>query len=1250
LICVLKPSLETGVELPKTQTEINNQFTLLTITRYLKKKHGYISSHSGLQSLPSPYKQHLKRLSQLAFVFLGKDKIVFSDNDVETDCPQCVGKWQGLGLLKTVKYSNPNDDSCTNSYNFLHFSIQEFLAAYYITLLDDKKQISVLKKCFWDAHYLTTGIIYTGLTKGNSFALQYFLSGNKSILASKLKGTNATIKQKTLCDKIKCLHLFQCFIEAGNDELVQQVGKYLLDNAIDLSNHALLQNDIYAFSFFLTRYANKTWNVLDLSKCHIRDQGLEIVSRVFSNCDRSKIEIKAVNLSANFLTSCSVKVIVNVVYSCKVQNLILCDNDINYEIFDDILFAISCNDNRPIKVHIEKTEGYISSFYINCKLNRMEMSNWRGSMKCSSNIYVWKTNLKASKITELCCPKVIACVQCSGNALNKASILKQSSNTSVNHAEYILETKNNLIAFNSDAKKIYHAVGGDFLMEDSNTVGINEGLIYWKTVDLYHCSIGDDDFGKLVNYLTNLKQEAHLYFDTFNISNCNLSILSVNTILEFLKNCIVKNLIICNNFIDNESLISLLSDEICANSKVHNFVNKVPLLIFNDFNHNTDSLPSYAITKYFVNCEIDDSVQENNFESTIVSYEVFFTNNGKEENLKAILSLSESVFIGINIVEMNISDKFIDEVLTNLQKKPRNHFSYILQSRTRFVAYGVKQRQITECLDSISLITTLELVKCELEISDFHALKRLCSRSSKQWDIINLSGCSIRDDGFEVLCSQIMSQKTEVYINSLNVSCNRLTSRSVPLLLQLLKHCVINNLIIFQNEISDHDFSQLLAVKYHSGDRFYNFIYEIPLLVIFTVQNTDVKVLNAFFMRHTCNSNTLQSIVVQNGKQSIKVFLVDEIVRQIYMTIVYSKNSILKVNVTKECDLETDIPILIAAFKLKSAIHSIDISKCNIGNNACGKLLNVIFTDNKLWYIKELNLSGNYLTLSCLDDIIQILRCCVIEHLILCENNIPDSKCKDIFFEKCLVNCIILNVVVGSPLVIINDSQLTVMPKSAKYSVTIIMANFHVDQYFTDLLDGLCEYHVDDYVIFLTQTKIMVDDIKKSLSLVCSIITSNTKVCIYEDNLTNEMVEKIVEHLPKEPFIKFILVSQTKFIAYNYGQQLITALKQLINHPSLTSLQVTNCELNPDHLQVIFSPSSYWWEVNFIDLSNCHIGDKTFALLTSYLPFKTHTRHIRILNISDNHLTSSILAITNIQKSTTYHNIIISLKPIDAAK
>jgi len=1026
--------------------------------------------------------------------------------------------------------------------------------------------------------------------------------------------------------------------------LAQHVGKCLSDNAIDLSNHALLQNDIYTFGFFLTRFCNKTWDLLDLSKCYIRDQGLEIIFRVFSNCNRSNVEIKAVNISSNHLSSSSVERIVNLVYDCKVKQLILYDNDIDYENFDDILFSICATNNRPITVHVEKSKGYISNFYINCKLNTKEISRWKGNMKCNCSMYIWKTNLKASDIIELYHSKVIVCVQSSKSAPNILSSLLGS--TGVNHAEYILEARNVLVAFNSDAKKLCHAIKDNFLKEDNFTIGMNQGLIEWKTVDLYHCSVGDDDFHQLVQYL---KPDINLYFDTFNISHCNLSRLSINTILEFLKNCIVKNLIISDNFIDNGTLISLLSEEICANSRIHNFVKKIPLLVFNDFNLNTDSFSSYAITKYFINCEIDGTVtvNENNFENTIISYEVFFSNNGMEKNLKLILSLTENTYISVNIVEMNISDKFIEEVLTNLQKKPRNHFSYMLHSHVRFMAYGVKQRGILiEGLNSVSMITTLELVKCELKISELHVLKNLFNRSSKRWDAINLSGCSIGDDGFEILCSQIISKKTEFYIKSLNMSCNHLTSRCIPAITELLKYCVINYLIILQNDIPDHDFSHLLAKKYHSGDNFNNFIYETPLVVIFTIQNTNEKVSNIFFIRHKCDSKTMQSML-QNGEESYKVFLVNKILRQIYMTIAYSRNSVLKVITTKESDAETDIQILITTFKLNFIIQSVDISKCDIDNAKCRKLLDVLFTDKRLWYIKELNLSGNQLTLPFLDDIFQSLRFCVIERLILCENNIPDSKCKEVFFEKCILNCTTQNVVVGSPLVIINNSQFTSMPNSAKYSVTIVMAKFCVEQSFTDLFNDLHEYPIDNYVIFLTQTKIMVNDIQKSLSLVCSNIPSNTKFCIYEANLTDEMVKRIVDNVPRENFIKLILVSRTKFFAYNCNPHLITSHSQLKSHLFLSSLQVINCQLSPDHLQMMFGPSSHWWKLNFIDLSNCHIGDKGFAILSSCLPFKTYTRHIKMLNISDNHpSSSSILAIITllchciIERLLTYGNSI----------
>ena len=75
LICIIKESLGSSTELPKTQTEINKQFTFVTIARYVKKNFNKILNTMPFQSLPMPYKEQFKNLSKLAFIFLGQDKM-----------------------------------------------------------------------------------------------------------------------------------------------------------------------------------------------------------------------------------------------------------------------------------------------------------------------------------------------------------------------------------------------------------------------------------------------------------------------------------------------------------------------------------------------------------------------------------------------------------------------------------------------------------------------------------------------------------------------------------------------------------------------------------------------------------------------------------------------------------------------------------------------------------------------------------------------------------------------------------------------------------------------------------------------------------------------------------------------------------------------------------------------------------------------------------------------------------------------
>jgi len=75
--------------------------------------------------------------------------------------------WSGLGLLKAIRFIN------TMSFHFLHFAIQEYLAAYHITSLSNNNQIKLLKRTFWEAHYYNTWIMYVEITGGEQFAWKH---------------------------------------------------------------------------------------------------------------------------------------------------------------------------------------------------------------------------------------------------------------------------------------------------------------------------------------------------------------------------------------------------------------------------------------------------------------------------------------------------------------------------------------------------------------------------------------------------------------------------------------------------------------------------------------------------------------------------------------------------------------------------------------------------------------------------------------------------------------------------------------------------------------------------------------------------------------------------------------------------------------------------------------------------------------------------------------------------------------------
>jgi len=385
-------------DLPNTQTGINEKFICTTISRYIGGLKYRFSKFSEVrapcddhkQGTPCighdkgvPYGRILREISKLAFKALEKDEIVFTPTDLQEACPcltSCSENLNGLGLLKAVQFFN--FDTLGNfSFNFLHYTIQEILAAYHITLMPKNDQLKSMQNTFWNSRYYNTWIMYVGLTKNQApITFKHFLSGNWFLPLTRFydwwkSGTYFYITNKIMNDKIKCLYLFQCFLEAGNNDLCQYVGHLLQEKKIDLSNQTLSPRNLHTLSFFLTRSTTKDWHILNLSKCFIGDNGIEQLHKSFTSNNRSKICINTLNLSHNNLTHSSFEFIASLILEWNVKNLTVLFDDINWhglneeimcqimqlKIQGDALIICKINENVTFFARLSESEYFIFS-------------------------------------------------------------------------------------------------------------------------------------------------------------------------------------------------------------------------------------------------------------------------------------------------------------------------------------------------------------------------------------------------------------------------------------------------------------------------------------------------------------------------------------------------------------------------------------------------------------------------------------------------------------------------------------------------------------------------------------------------------------------------------------------------------------------------------------------------------------------------------------------------------------------------
>ena len=338
LLCLV----ENGIDnLPKTQTKLYEIFIEMTIKRFLQKMDHTFSTLpiNNIFDLPHPHNRVFRELAKFAFEALKCDKLAFTIDELNKICPHLVvtpTNWNGLGLLNSVK-SFLGKDYVT--YNFLHFSVQEYMAAYHITTLSTNEQVKLLKNTFWTVRYYNTWIMYAGITGGKSFELQHFLSGNWLQFSTKLLGFKS-ISQKLLNDKVKCLHMFQCLAETQNNEYISLLKNIFQDKVIDLSKQTLLPRDLNTLGFFLIRSSTKQWKRLNFSKCNIGSDRCKILSDTLLNRnDYNTVTVNCIDFSYNQLNFSSFIALFDLLKSLQTADFIASDNSILENSACSYLFA-----------------------------------------------------------------------------------------------------------------------------------------------------------------------------------------------------------------------------------------------------------------------------------------------------------------------------------------------------------------------------------------------------------------------------------------------------------------------------------------------------------------------------------------------------------------------------------------------------------------------------------------------------------------------------------------------------------------------------------------------------------------------------------------------------------------------------------------------------------------------------------------------------------------------------------------------
>ena len=267
-------------ELPHTQFGIFSALIRNCILRHLKKKEEQlcIPRIESLDELPTAIRNQFECICEIAYKGVIEDHITFEN---------LKRSFNTLGLLQGVE--SFASDGTSHSYNFLHLSIQELLAAIHMaTKMDPSEQVAQFKELFGRARFSAVFQFYAAKTKLKTQGIDEIvvqvvrkcMEEKKATVLTPHSGTNSDLDSggSSLGHKSQplLLSLLHCLFEAQDETLCQLVAKELKGELGGLQEISLSPADCISVGYFLTHC--RQFKVY-LGSCSMSDDGCKALFR-----------------------------------------------------------------------------------------------------------------------------------------------------------------------------------------------------------------------------------------------------------------------------------------------------------------------------------------------------------------------------------------------------------------------------------------------------------------------------------------------------------------------------------------------------------------------------------------------------------------------------------------------------------------------------------------------------------------------------------------------------------------------------------------------------------------------------------------------------------------------------------------------------------------------------------------------------------------------------------------------------------